>query len=46
MLDLGLNAGKIKVGDLITFRTNYMGTLSLMNSNYIDKVVQSEATAP
>jgi predicted amino acid racemase len=30
----------LKVGDLISFGLLYMGSLSLMNSNYVDKVVR------
>lgn len=41
VLDLGENAAKLRVGDLITFSINYMGALGLMNSNYIDKVVKA-----
>lgn len=39
VLDLGENPSRLKVGDLISFKINYMGALGLMNSNYIDKVV-------
>lgn len=40
VLDLGDNKGKVKVGDLIAFRMKYMGALQLMNSDYIEKVVE------
>ncbi|MGB3869489.1 MAG: alanine/ornithine racemase family PLP-dependent enzyme [Flavobacteriales bacterium] len=40
VLDLGENPSRLKVGDLISFKINYMGALGLMNSNYIDKVVR------
>ena len=39
VMDLGNTRKKYKVGDFITFRMNYMGVLSILNSNYIDKVV-------
>jgi predicted amino acid racemase len=39
VMDLGNTRKKYKVGDFITFRLNYMGVLSILNSNYIDKVV-------
>jgi predicted amino acid racemase len=39
VMDLGENRKRYKVGDFISFRINYMGTLSIMNSNYIDKKV-------
>ena len=39
VLDLGINKKNYKVGDFIKFNLNYMGTLSVLNSNYIDKSV-------
>jgi len=39
VMDLGQNKRKYKVGDFISFRLNYMGALSIFNSNYIDKKV-------
>lgn len=39
VMDLGKTRKEYKVGDFITFRLNYMGALSILNSNYIDKVV-------
>ncbi|PLW97270.1 MAG: amino-acid racemase [Marinilabiliales bacterium] len=39
VMDLGQNKRKYKVGDFISFRLNYMGALSILNSNYIDKKV-------
>ncbi len=39
VMDLGENKKKYKVGDFIGFRLNYMGALSILNSNYIDKVI-------
>ncbi|MGM0588662.1 MAG: alanine racemase [Bacteroidota bacterium] len=38
--DVGQNENDYKVGDFIRFRLKYMGALSLMNSDYIDKVVE------
>lgn len=40
VLDLGNNGKKYKVGDLISFQLKYMGALGIMNSNYIQKVVE------
>ena len=40
VLDLGKNPKNYKVGDLIEFSLNYMGTLSLLNSKYIEKRVK------
>jgi predicted amino acid racemase len=37
--DLGKNINNLKVGDLLEFRTDYMGALRLLNSRYIDKRV-------
>ena len=37
VVDLGTRKPKYNVGDLIEFKLNYMGTLHIMNSNYIDK---------
>lgn len=39
VLDLGDNKKKYKTGDLISFNLRYMGTLGLMNSDYIEKMV-------
>ena len=39
VMDIGKTNRKFKVGDIITFKLDYMGILSIMNSNYIDKVV-------
>lgn len=39
VLDLGENPKNYKVGDLIEFEMDYMGTLRIMNSNYIEKKV-------
>jgi predicted amino acid racemase len=40
VVDVGANAGDYKVGDMVRFRLKYMGALGIMNSNYIDKVVE------
>jgi ornithine racemase len=39
VVDLGDNKKNYEVGDLISFRVDYMGALSILNSNYIDKKV-------
>jgi predicted amino acid racemase len=40
VLDIGKNPKKYKVGDLIEFSLDYMGTLSVLNSKYIEKRVK------
>lgn len=40
ILDVGNNENNYKVGDFIRFRLKYMGALGIMNSNYIDKIVE------
>ncbi|NJM93850.1 MAG: alanine/ornithine racemase family PLP-dependent enzyme [Cytophagales bacterium] len=40
VLDLGQNQAGFKVGDFIPFQLKYMGALSLMNSNYVEKKVE------
>ncbi|MFH2096211.1 MAG: alanine racemase [Bacteroidota bacterium] len=37
VVDLGRNSGNFRVGDLIPFRLSYMGVLSVMSSDYIEK---------
>lgn len=37
VMDIGRNSGKLKVGDLIEFKLDYMGALRILNSDYIDK---------
>jgi predicted amino acid racemase len=37
VIDLGLNEKKYKVGDLLEFKMDYMGTLRIINSKYIEK---------
>ncbi|MEZ5057074.1 MAG: alanine/ornithine racemase family PLP-dependent enzyme [Saprospiraceae bacterium] len=39
IIDLGTSKKDYKVGDLVPFKLKYMGALSLLNSNYIDKRV-------
>lgn len=39
VVDLGENRKDYQMGDFISFRINYMGVLSILNSNYIDKNV-------
>lgn len=40
ILDVGDNKNDYKVGDFIRFRLKYMGALGIMNSDYIDKIVE------
>lgn len=40
VVDLGTTKRNYKVGDWITFKLKYMGALGLLNSNYIEKVVE------
>ncbi len=37
VVDLGKNRKNYKVGDLIEFKLDYMGTLRVINSKYIEK---------
>lgn len=39
VIDIKDNPNSLKVGDVVSFQMKYMGALSLMNSNYIEKVV-------
>lgn len=39
VVDLGDNPKGYKVGDLLEFRLDYLGVLTIMNSDYIDKKV-------
>jgi predicted amino acid racemase len=39
VLDIGKSRRGYKVGDLVPFRLNYMGVLSLLSSDYVDKRV-------
>lgn len=40
VLDVGEETNGLKVGDMIRFKLKYMGALSLMNSDYIEKFVE------
>ena len=40
VLDLGKNPKKYKVGDLVEFSLDYMGTLKVLNSKYIEKRIK------
>jgi ornithine racemase len=40
VLDIGKNTKNYKVGDLIEFQLDYMGTLSVLNSKYIEKKIK------
>ncbi|MDA3952648.1 MAG: alanine/ornithine racemase family PLP-dependent enzyme [Bacteroidales bacterium] len=40
VLDIGKNPKNYKVGDLIEFSLDYMGTLSVLNSRYIEKRIK------
>ncbi len=42
VLDISHAKKKYRVGDLISFKLNYMGALYLLNSNYIDKKIEEE----
>jgi len=40
VIDLGDNPRRLRVGDLIEFRMDYMGILRIMNSHYVDKRIE------
>lgn len=40
VVELGENKQNYKVGDILTFGLEYMGALSILNSNYIDKKIE------
>lgn len=40
VVEVGENEDDLKVGDMIAFKLKYMGALGIMNSNYIDKVIE------
>ena len=40
VIDLGDNEKKYKVGDVIEFKLDYMGTLRIINSRYVDKRIR------
>lgn len=41
VIDLGANKNKYKVGDLLEFSMDYMGTLRIINSRYVDKKIKN-----
>lgn len=43
VIDLGKNNKKYKIGDLIEIKMDYMGTLRIMNSKYIEKKVKNHS---
>ena len=45
ILDLGENKENLEVGDTINFSMNYMAVLRAMNSDYVDKRVETEKVA-
>jgi predicted amino acid racemase len=45
VVDLGESSQNYKVGDIMSFGLKYMGALTVMNSRYIDKVVESDNCA-
>jgi len=40
VVDVGDNINGYKVGDMVRFQLKYMGALGIMNSNYIDKIIE------
>lgn len=40
VINLGTNKNKYKVGDLLEFKMDYMGTLRIINSRYVDKKIK------
>jgi predicted amino acid racemase len=40
ILDVGDNENNYEVGDFMRFRMKYMGALGIMNSDYIDKILE------
>ncbi len=40
VVDVGENKDGYKVGDMLRFRLKYMGALGIMNSDYIDKIIE------
>ncbi|MEX0681456.1 MAG: alanine/ornithine racemase family PLP-dependent enzyme [Balneolales bacterium] len=40
VVDVGQNEKDLKVGDMVSFRLKYVGALGLMNSSYIDKIIE------
>lgn len=40
VIDISFSKNKYKVGDLVSFNLQYMGALYLLNSDYIEKIVE------
>lgn len=40
VVNVGQNESDLKVGDMVSFQLKYVGALGLMNSNYIDKMIE------
>lgn len=40
VVDVGQNENNLKVGDTLPFELKYVGALGIMNSSYIDKIVE------
>ena len=40
VVNVGQNESDLKVGDMVSFQLKYVGALGLMNSNYIDKIIE------
>ncbi len=40
VVNVGQNERDLKVGDMVSFRLKYVGALGLMNSDYIDKMIE------
>jgi predicted amino acid racemase len=44
VVDIGRNKKDLKVGDLLEFEMDYMGTLRIMNSKYVDKRIKQASS--
>lgn len=42
VLDVGDNPQRLKVGDLVAFKMDYMGLLRIMNSDYVEKIFEDD----
>ena len=40
VVDISHSKNNYKVGDVVTFKLQYMGALYLLNSDYIEKIVE------
>ncbi len=40
VIDISKSKNNYKIGDLVSFKIHYMGALYLLNSNYIDKLIE------